>query len=94
MKPISQRIAKISLIFNVILTLACMGLFVYALLQKTIADRNATEALVQRKMAVEQMDLAIQERQRADSAAMVALSQRALAIAICDSVKLKQTKTK
>ena len=92
---ISQRIAKTSLIFNGVLTLACIGLLIYALLKKTEADVNAMEANTQRQIAIEQMDQAEVARQRAEEAMIKATLQMELAKSKSDSLKkINQTKYK
>jgi hypothetical protein len=92
---ISQRLAKISLILNGILTLACFGLLIYALMQKTLADRNAVEANMQRQVAIEQWEQAEVAKQKAEDALMKATLQMELAKRKYDSLKLKnQTKSK
>ena len=92
---ISQRIAKTSLIFNGVLTLACIALLIYALLKKTEADVNAMEANTQRQIAIEQMDQAEVARQRAEEAMIKATLQMELAKSKSDSLKkINQTKYK
>ena len=72
MKPISQRTARINLIFNGILTLACIGLLVYALLQNTRAENMAMEAITFKAQAEMQRELARRKQIETDSAVMVA----------------------
>lgn len=71
---ISQRIAKVSLIFNGILTLACLGLFIFSFALKTQADMYKIIAEKQMEVAdsvvviaKQQRDIAEMQRQMAES---------------------------
>ena len=89
---ISQRTAKISLLFNVILIVISLGLFFYAFTQQVEADKHAMEAEMQRNfadsvsvVAFQQREIAVYQRVLADSARMEAIKQRDLAIKSKDS---------
>ena len=91
---ISQRIAKVSLIFNGILTLACMGLLIYALVFKTRADmykimaeKNMEVADSVVVMAKKQRDMAEKQRQIADSLMNEAIPRGELSIKKTNNLK-------
>lgn len=87
---ISQRAAKISITFNIILVILCFVLFIYANFQRTFAEQQhmiayeeklkADSVMIvakeQQEMAIRAREMAEQQRQLADSAAAAARNSR------------------
>ena len=71
-------------IIIIVLVITNLGLLIFSMSQKTVADRNMMEAMTQRTIAEEQRVLAIQNEQLAQEAQQIAEVQRDSARSIHD----------
>lgn len=93
MNPISQRTAKLSLLFNVILIIVSIGLFILSVMQRIEAESRRIESEMQRQFAEKQLELAEMRKLQADSAAFLTLEQAYRISVLEDSIaKMKPIK--